>query len=142
MSRYLDIARRTTTREGHYETEKVETPKQRLAFPARDEPRTSDHDPNESYERPNTPMPEGDKSDESDKSPSYQAVLEIFRDPPYWLKGSYMTGYQRGTVTLFTLSAAVAAALGRSPYHWTEWLMPLVERALLLQRGSPKNQRR
>jgi len=31
---------------------------------------------------------------------------------------------------LLTLSAAVTAAMGRSPYEWTERLMPLVKRAL------------
>ena len=70
-----------------------------------------------------------DKSDISDQSSDYRAVLEVFRDPPYWLRDSYMAGYRNGTVTLFALSAAVAAALGRSPYGCTEGLMPLVQQA-------------
>jgi len=57
-------------------------------------------------------------------------VLDVFRDPPYWLRDSYMAGCRNGTVTLFALSAAVAAALGRSPYGCTEGLIPLAQQAL------------
>ena len=75
-------------------------------------------------------MPNRDTSDISHQSPDYRAVLGVFQDPPYWLRNSYMAGYERGTVTLFALSAGVAAALGRSPYQWTERLMPLIRQAL------------
>jgi hypothetical protein len=54
---------------------------------------------------------------EGDQSSDYQAVLKVLGDPPYWLKGSCIRGYQRGTISLSTLSAAVAAALGHSPYE-------------------------
>jgi len=90
----------------------------------------------ESYGEPNSSVPNRDQSDQSDQSPDYGAVLDVFRDPPYWLKDSYMAGYRCGTVTLPTLSAAVAAALGRSPYEWAQRLVPLVKRAMQEEKGG------
>jgi hypothetical protein len=40
---------------------------------------------------------------------------------------------RRGILSFHALSAAVAAALGRSPYEWTERLEPVVEQALKKQ---------
>jgi hypothetical protein len=54
----------------------------------------------------------------------------VLRDPPYWLRDSYLAGHLRGTLSLHAVSAAVAAALGRSPYGWTERLIPLVRQVL------------
>jgi hypothetical protein len=56
--------------------------------------------------------------------------LEVLKNPPYWLRDSFLIGYRRGTITLFMLSAGVAAALGRLPNQWTKRLVPLVEQAL------------
>jgi len=88
------------------------------------------HELDESYEEPNPPLAERDKSDISDQSSDYRAVVKVLRDPPYWLRESYMPGYRRGTLSLHALSAAVAAALGRSPYAWVERLKPVVEQVL------------
>ena len=57
----------------------------------------------------------------------------MLRNPPYWLRDSYMAGYRRGTLSLHALSAAVAAALRRSPYAWAEQLKPVVEQVLKKQ---------
>ena len=47
-----------------------------------------------------------------------------------------MTGYRRGTLSLHALSAAVAAALGRSPHAWVEPLKPVVEQVLKKQQET------
>jgi hypothetical protein len=127
MSRYLDLARRAARPHERHETGEGKIRKEGLAPPPADRTRASDHGANKSYGKPGSLMP---RRDESDRSPDYRAVLEALRAPPYWLRDSYLAGYRRGTVTLPTLSAAVAAALGRSPYEWAERLVPLVERAM------------
>ena len=48
-----------------------------------------------------------------------------------------MAGYRRGTLSLHALSAAVAAALGRSPHAWVERLKPVVEQVLKRQKQAP-----
>src|SRR5215212_2963839 len=118
MGGYLDLARRAATREEHHETAESQT----LAH--------------ESYEEPNPPVTERDKSDISDQSSDCRAVVEVLRDPPYWLKDSYMAGYRRGTLSLHSVSAAMAAALGRSPYAWAERLKPVVEQVLKQQQEA------
>src|SRR5215212_2321795 len=127
MGGYLDLARRAATREEHHETAESQIPSRGSVYPPITESLTLAH---ESYEEPNPPVTERDKSDISDQSSDYRAVVEVLRDPPYWLKDSYMAGYRRGTLSLHALSAAVAAALGRSPYGWAERLMSVVEHAL------------
>ena len=77
-----------------------------------------------------------DKSDISDQSSDYRAVVEVLRDPPYWLRYSYLAGYRRGTLSLHALSAAVAAALERPPYVWAERLKPVVDQVLKQQQES------
>jgi len=97
------------------------------------------HEPDESYEEPNSSLAVRDKSDKSDQSSDYRAVVEVLRDPPYWLRDSYLVGYRRGTLSLHALSAAVAAALGRSPYGWAERLMSVVEQTLKQQETTDVN---
>src|SRR5215212_8891164 len=118
MGGYLDLARRAATREEHHETAESQT----LAH--------------ESYEEPNPPVTERDKSDISDQSSDYRAVVQVLRDPPYWLRDSYMAGYRRGTLSLHALSAAVAAALGRPPYVWAERLKPVVDQVFKQQQEA------
>ena len=127
MSRYLELARQAATREGPDRT--GEGPKEEEVAVVRslDKSRALVREPSGPEEEPYSRVPNRDRNDES---PDYQAVLKVLRDPPYWLRGSYMVGYRNGAVTLFALSAAVAAALGRSPYVWTERLMLLVRQAL------------
>ena len=130
MSRYLKLARRAAAREEHHESN--EKPKQKEASvpqPA-NYPRAPARELSELEEKPDPPAPNRDKSDRSDKSPDYQSVLEVLQKPPDWLRDSYLAGYRCGTITLFALSGGVAAALKRSPYKWTERLMPLVKQAL------------
>jgi len=91
------------------------------------------HEPDESYEEPNSSLAVRDKSDKSDQGSDYRAVVEVLRDPPYWLRDSYMVGYRRGTLNLHALSAAVAAALGRAPHTWAERLKPVVDQVLKQQ---------
>jgi len=92
--------------------------------------KASDRRSREPCEELDSLVPKRDQNDISDQSPDYRAVVKVLETPPYWLRDSYMSGYRKGTVTLHVLSAAVAAALGRSPYEWTERLTPLVEQAL------------
>ena len=128
MGGYLELARKAATREERPETAESQTPKGGIAYPPISQSTTTLA--HESCEEPNSPVRRRDKSDISDQSSDYRAVVEVLRDPPYWLRDAYMAGYRRGTVSLHALSAAVAAALGRSPYVWTERLMPLVRQAL------------
>ncbi len=132
MSRYLDLARRVAQQEEHPKTGQIQAGKKEgpvSALPA--EAQTLDRElSNESYGEFNAHGPDRDISDLSDQSPDYRTVLEVLQNPPRWLRDSYMAGYRRGTITLFGLSAGVAAALGYSPYDSTERLMPLVEQAL------------
>ena len=127
MSKYLKLARRAATREGRYETAESHTRKGGTVYPPMGQSPTLAHEPDESYEEPNSPVRE---RDQSGQSLDYRAVAEVLRNPPYWLRDSYMAGYRCGTISLYALSAAVAAALRRSPYAWTEQLMPVVEQAL------------
>jgi hypothetical protein len=57
-------------------------------------------------------------------------VAKILEEPPDWLEQSYLAGYLAGTVSLRTLTWAVTAALGHSPYAWNEKLQPEVEAAV------------
>ena len=127
MSSYLELAQQAATREGPDRTDEGPKEERAAALRSLDKPRGLVREPSGPEEEPDSRVP---KRDRDDQSPDYQAVLKVLRDPPYWLRGSYMVGYRNGTVTLFALSAAVAAALGRSPYVWTERLMPLVRQAL------------
>ena len=127
MSRYLELARQAATREGTDSTGGGPKEEASAALRPLDKPRAPVREASGPEEEPYSRVPSRDRNDQS---ADYQAVLKVLRDPPYWLRGSYMVGYRNGTVTLFVLSAAVAAALGRSPYGWTEWLMPLVRQAL------------
>ncbi len=127
MSRYLELARQAATREGPDRTDKCPKEERAAALRPLDKPRALVREASAPEEEPYSRVPNRDINDQSS---DYQAVLKALRDPPYWLRGSYMVGYRNGTVTLFALSAAVAAALGRSPYVWTERLMPLVRQAL------------
>jgi|SRR5215207_11749336 len=133
MGGYLDLARRAATREERHETAEGQTPKGGTVYPPIGQSPTLAHEPDESYEEPNSPLTERDKSDISDQSSDYRAVLVVLRDPPYWLRDSYIVGYRRGTLSLHSLSGAVAAALRRSPYEWTERLMPVVGQVLKKQ---------
>jgi hypothetical protein len=54
-------------------------------------------------------------------------VKEILKNPPDWLEQSYLAGYLAGTISSRTLTWAVTAALGYSPYEWNERLQPEVE---------------
>jgi hypothetical protein len=128
VSRYLELARQAATREGLVDRT-GECPKKEEATALRslDKSRSLVREASGPEEEPYSRVPNRNRNDQS---PDYQAVLKVLREPPYWLRGSYMVGYRNGTVTLFALSAAVAAALGRSPYGWTERLMPLVRQAL------------
>ena len=110
MGGYLDLARRAATREERHETAESQIPRRGSVYPPISERLTLAH---ESYEEPDPPVTERDISDQSS---DYRAVVEVLRDPPYWLRDSYLAGYLRGTLSLHALSAAVAAALGRSPY--------------------------
>ena len=130
MGGYLELARRAATREERYEIAESQIPSRGSIYPPITESLTLAH---ESYEEPNPPVTERDKSDISDQSSDCRAVVEVLRDPPYWLKDSYMAGYRRGTLSLHSVSAAVAAALGRSPYAWVERLKPVVEQVLKQQ---------
>jgi hypothetical protein len=53
-------------------------------------------------------------------------VAEVLENPPYWLR-TYLLGFWRGSVSLYVLSGAVAAAMGLSPHQWAEELMAEVE---------------
>ena len=120
MGRYLELARQAARREEHGEiAESQKTRKGDAAYPPMDQSSAFAHELDESYEEPNPPLAERDKSDISDQSSDYRAVVKVLRDPPYWLRDSYLAGYRRGTLSLLTLSAAVAAALGRSPHACT-----------------------
>ena len=133
MSKYLELARRAATREECREIAESQIPSRGSIYPPISERLTLAH---ESYEEPNSRVTERDKSDISDQSSDYRAVVEVLRDPPYWLRDSYLAGYRRGTLSLHALSAAVAAALGRSPYGWAERLMSVVEHALRNQQEA------
>ena len=135
MSKYLQLARRAATREECHETAEGQTPKGGVVYPPIGQSPTLAH---ESYAEANSPVTQRDKSDISDQSPDYRAVVDVLRNPPYWLRDSYMAGYRRGTLSLYALSGAVAAALRRSPYEWTERLKPIVEQVLKKQQ-EPTN---
>ena len=130
MGGYLDLVRRAATREERHETAEGQTRKGGDVYPPIGQSPALAH---ESYEEANSPVTERDESDISDQSPDYRAVVEVLRNPPYWLRDSYLAGYRRGTLSLHSLSAAVAAALRRSPYEWTERLKPVIEQALKKQ---------
>ena len=137
MGRYLELARQAARREEHGEiAESQKTRNAGAAYPPIDQSPAFAHEPDESYEEPNSSLALRDKSDISDQSSDYRAVVEVLRDPPYWLSDAYMAGYQRGTLSLHALSAAVAAALGRSPYAWAKRLMPVVEEVLKKQQEA------
>jgi hypothetical protein len=127
---YLDLARQAARREEGYEIAESQIHRRGSVYPPISEGLTLAHKLDDSYKEPDAPAKERDESDISDQSSDYRAVVEVLRDPPYWLRDSYLAGYLRGTLSLHALSAAVAAALGRSPYGWTERLMPLVRQAL------------
>jgi hypothetical protein len=127
VSRYLELARQAASREGPERTSKGPKEERAAALRLLDKPRALVREASGPEEEPYSRVPSRDRNDQSS---DYQAVFKVLRDPPYWLRGFYMVGYRNGTVTLFVLSAAVAAALGRSLYGWTERLMPLVRQAL------------
>jgi hypothetical protein len=58
--------------------------------------------------------------------PPTLTVAEVLENPPYWLR-SYVRGFRRGSVSLYMLSGAVAAAMGLSPHQWAKEIMPEVE---------------
>jgi len=130
---YLELARRAATREERREIAESRICKGGSAYPSIGQSPAFAHEPDKSYEEPNSPVTERDKSDISDQSSDYRAVVEVLRDPPYWLRDSYMVGYRRGTLNLHALSAAVAAALGRAPHTWAERLKPVVDQVLKQQ---------
>jgi len=136
VSKYLELARWAATREERYEIAESQIPSKGSDYPPISERLTLAHESYELYEEPNPPVTERDKSDKSDQSSDYRAVVEVLRDPPYWLVGSYLAGYRRGTLSLHSVSAAVAAALGRSPYAWVERLKPIVEEVLKKQQEA------
>ena len=138
MGGYLDLVRRAATREERHETAEDQTRKVGDVYPPIGQSPTLAHESYESYEEPNSSVTQRDKSDISDQSPDYRAVVDVLRNPPYWLRDSYMAGYRRGTLSLYALSGAVAAALRRSPYEWTERLKPIVEQVLKKQQ-EPTN---
>ena len=136
MSEYLELARRAATREERRETAEKQVLRGGSVYPPISESPTLAHKMDDSYREPDDPARERDKSDISDQSSDYRAVVEVLRDPPYWLVGSYLAGYRRGTLSLHSVSAAVAAALGRSPYAWVERLKPIVEEVLKKQQEA------
>jgi hypothetical protein len=58
--------------------------------------------------------------------PTTPTVAEVLENPPYWLR-SYLRGFWCGSVSLYVLSGAVAAAMGLSPHQWAEEFMVEVE---------------
>ena len=137
MGRYLELALQAARREEHGEiAESQKTRNGDAAYLPIDQRPDFAHEPDESCEEPNSPLAPRDKSGISDQSSDYRAVVEVLRDPPYWLRDSYMAGYRRGTLSLHALSAAVAAALGRSPYAWAKRLNPVVEQVLKKQQEA------
>ena len=130
MGGYLDLVRRAATREERHETAESQTREGGVVYPPIGQSPALAH---ESYAEANSPVTQRDKSDIGDQGSDYRAVVEVLRNPPYWLRDSYVAGYRRGTLSLYALSAAVAAALSRSPYEWTERLMPVVEQVLKKQ---------
>ena len=119
MGGYLDLARQAARQEEGYEIAESQIPRRGSVYPPISEGLTLAHKLDDSYKEPDAPAKERDESDISDQSSDYRAVVEVLRDPPYWLRDSYLAGYRRGTLSLLTLSAAVAAALGRSPHACT-----------------------
>src|ERR687897_2642193 len=117
MGGYLDLVRRAATREERHETAESRTRKGGVVYPPIGQSPALAH---ESYAEANSPVTQRDKSDIGDQGSDYRAVVEVLRNPPYWLRDSYVAGYQRGTISLHSLSGAVAAALRRSPYEWTD----------------------
>jgi len=133
MGGYLDLVRRAATREERHETAEGQTRKGGDVYlPIGQSPALA----HESYAEANSPVTQRGKSDQSDQSPDYRAVVDVLRAPPYWLRDSYMAGYRRGTLSLHALSGAVAAALRRSPYAWAEQLKPIVEQVLKKQQEA------
>jgi hypothetical protein len=131
MGRYLELARQAAAaQEECSEIAESQARKVDSAYPPIGQSPAFTHEPDESCAEPDSPFAPRDKSDISDQSSDYRAVVEVLRDPPYWLRDSYMVGYRRGTLSLHALSAAVAAALRRSPYVWAERLKPVVEQVL------------
>jgi hypothetical protein len=109
-SRYRDLARRAARRKEHHATDQGKIHKEDSApSPANRTQTPSGHEPSEP-DKPNPPVSERNKSEHRSV---IRSVLEVLRDPPYWLRDSYMVGYRRGTMTLFALSAGVAAARAR-----------------------------
>ena len=134
MGHYLELARQAARREEHGEiAESQKNRKGDATYLPIDQSPAFAHEPDESYEEPNSSLAVRDKSDKSDQGSDYRAVVEVLRDPPYWLRDSYMVGYRRGTLNLHALSAAVAAALGRAPHTWAERLKPVVDQVLKQQ---------
>jgi hypothetical protein len=58
--------------------------------------------------------------------PPTPTVAEVLENPPYWLR-AYLRGFWRGSVSLYVLAGAVAAAMGLSPHQWAKELMVEVE---------------
>ena len=96
VSRYLKLARQAVTREERPETAEQQVLRGGSVYPPISESPTLAHKLDESCEEPDSPLAPRDESDISDQSPDYQAVAEVLRDPPYWLRDSYMAGYRRG----------------------------------------------
>jgi hypothetical protein len=136
VSKYLELARRAATREERRETAGSQIPSRGSVYPPISESPTLAHKMDDSYREPDDPARERDKSDISDQSSDHRAVVEVLRDPPYWLRDSYMVGYRRGTLSLHALSAAVAAALGRSPHAWAKRLKPVVDQVFKQQEAT------
>ena len=136
MSRYLKLARRAAAREERHETAEKQVLSRGSVYPPISQSPTLAHKLDESCEEPDSPLAPRDESDISDQSPDYQAVAEVLRDPPYWLRDSYMAGYRRGALSLHALSAAVAAALECSPYVCTERLKPVVDEVFKQQQEA------
>jgi hypothetical protein len=120
VGHYLELARQAAAaQEECSEIAESQARKVDSAYPPIGRSQAFAHEPDESYGEPNPPVKERDKSDISDQSSDYRAVVEVLRNPPYWLRDSYLAGYRRGTLSLHALSAAVAATLGRSPHACT-----------------------
>ena len=94
MSRYLELARQAATREGSDRTDEGPKEEEVAVVRSLDKSRALVREPSGPEEEPYSRVPNRDRNDES---PDYQAVLKVLRDPPYWLRGSYMVGYRNGT---------------------------------------------
>lgn len=66
------------------------------------------------------------------KPPVKKGIQEVLKNPPYWIRGAYIPGYQCGNISLEVLAVAVAAELGHSPYEVANSLLKEVKAALLM----------